>query len=51
MRSLAGRVVTALALVLALADGRALAQGGILRVGLPALPAHLDGALAVDALA
>ena len=49
MRSLPGRVVTALALLLTLADGRALAQGGILRVGLPALPALLDPALAVDA--
>ncbi len=49
MPSLARRVVVALALVLALGDGRALAQGGILRVGLPALPATLDPALAVDA--
>lgn len=51
MPSLAARVVAALALVLALADGRALAQGGILRVGLPALPATLDPALAADASA
>jgi peptide/nickel transport system substrate-binding protein len=48
MPSRAGRVVAALALVLALADGRAFAQGGILRVGLPALPATLDPALTVE---
>jgi peptide/nickel transport system substrate-binding protein len=49
MRSLVGRVVTALALVLALADGRGHAQGGILRVGLPVVPATLDPALASEA--
>jgi peptide/nickel transport system substrate-binding protein len=49
MRSLAGRVVVVLAIVLALPGEGTAAQGGFLRVGVPALPATLDPALAVDA--
>lgn len=48
MSSLAARVAAALVLVLALSDGRAHAQGGILRVGLPGLPVTLDPALASE---
>jgi peptide/nickel transport system substrate-binding protein len=49
------RALTASVILLVLVVGgptqRALAQGGILRVGLPALPATLDPALAADASA
>jgi peptide/nickel transport system substrate-binding protein len=49
MRALAARAVVVLAVVLALPADPATAQGGILRVGVPALPTTLDPALAADA--
>jgi peptide/nickel transport system substrate-binding protein len=52
MRSLAARILVAAALLVPAIelglDGRADAQGSILRVGLPAIPATLDPALAAD---